>query len=786
MDKKTIENKKTTTVKASTAKASKPEKIKKEKKIKFGKLPGIFKKKYTEKKLNKKILKLLRIPTDRKFVEGLFKKSEIPSGKKTKILFSIPEPKCVPADVCKRLKNLAKDIKKQGKSRIKLVNIAVVLAVFIGVFFVIGLFRNYIARIALTSAMQGIFGAKCDIEYIDFDIFNTRFTVEGLQVADKNEPMKNLFEVGRFDLYFNLLELTRGKLVSENIELTGITWGTDRETSGALPEKKQKKLEDKKASSGFSFKETTSAVATAVNADQGLAAVMNLYDPQKIIEAEINSLQTPPIVETIKKDVPVLVEKWKGQYDSVMEMTETTAADVKTISSINFNDINSSEEALKLVAELKEIGDRSKDTVEKTKKLVTSLEDDKEKITQLTSSAQQAVKNDTDHLISIADKIADFDLDTGKNLVSGIVETFIRGMLGDYYPYVQRGITVLRGMQNSSDKEKAKKEREFSIEERASLLERLPGKNFAFGKSAPTLWLKNIALSCNTADSSFSGSGKVTNITSDADRLDEASGVMLAVAKDAFKTDINGLIDFRTTAPEIADIGFSVDGTEISIPSGGVQGVPSLDSPAQISGTLVVSSDGTTNIDASMGFSSADFELEAFEPDFLYNLYNNVLSDIKKFSVGMDAVVTPSLNLDLSVSSDVDNAIAESVKKQAAGYVAEIRDSVKQKAEEYIAGLKEQYSTEIEAFTSSISVIQERFSSVEDIESMIDSKIEEAEARAKELAAQKATEAISPLTDSLENIMKKDSGSSSGDSSSGEESKPKAADSIREGLKKFF
>lgn len=750
-----------------------------DKKIKYGKLPRLFRKKYSEKKLNKKILKRLRIPGDRKFVEGLFKKSEIQSGKKNRTVYLIPEPKCVLSGDCKRLKKLAKEIKKQGKSRLRLVNIAVVLAVFIGVLFVIGIFRNYIVRIAVTSAMQGIFGAKCDIEYIDFDIFNTRFTIEGLQVADNDEPMKNLFEVGRFDLYFNLLELTRGKLVSENIELTGITWGTDRETSGALPEKKRKKLEDKKADSGFSFKETASDVADAVNADQGLAAVMDLYDPQKIIEAEINSLQSPPVVENIKTEVPALVEKWKGQYDSVMEMTETTVEDVKTISSINLNNIENAEDALQLVSELKKISERSKDTVGKTKDLISSLEDDTEKITGLASSAQQALKNDSEHLMSIADKIQDFDLDAGKNLVSGIVETFIRGMLGDYYPYVQRGITVLKEMQNSSDKEKADKEREVSIEERTSLLERLPGKTFAFGNSAPNLWLKNISLSCNTADSSFSGGGKVTNITSDADRLDEASEVMFAVAKDDFKTGLSGQIDFRTKAQEIADIVFDVSGTEISISSGGVQGVPSLDSPARVSGNLAVASDGTTNIDASIGFSSADFELEAFEPEFLYTIYNNVLSDINEFSVGMNAVVTPSLELDLSVSSDVDNAIASSVKKQAAGYVGEIRASVKQKAEEYIAGLTEQYSREIEVFTSTVSAIQERFSSVEDIESVIDSKIAEVEERAKELAAQKASEALSPLKDSLD-VLKKD------DASSGEETDSDAANNIREGLKKFF
>ena len=205
---------------------------------KYGKLPRLFRKTYKEKKFRKRILKFLRLPADREFVDGLFAREEktTPKGK-TLVFRRVPDAAHIPLQDCKRLKKLGKAVKKQRHGRVRLLYIALVFAAFAAILCVIGLFRNRIARAAVTAAMQGIFGAKCDIGRIDLDIFHTRFTIEDLAVADKNEPMKNLFEVGRFDLYFNLLELTRGKLVSENMELTGVTWGTVRETSGALPEK---------------------------------------------------------------------------------------------------------------------------------------------------------------------------------------------------------------------------------------------------------------------------------------------------------------------------------------------------------------------------------------------------------------------------------------------------------------------------------------------------------------------------------------------------------------------
>jgi len=206
--------------------------MKKEKEIK---LPGLFKKKYTAKKYQKKILKKIFILADRTLIESIVVES---TDKKGRPVFTFDSAKLQDPKQGKKLKLIAKEIKKQ-KGRFKFLNILVAVACVVVLLFGIALFRNVIARRLVTGAFEGAFGAQCDIGYIDVNLFDTRFTMENLAQANRSKPMTNLFEIARFDVYFNFLELTRGKLVSENMEITGIRWGTERTTSGTLPPNKE-------------------------------------------------------------------------------------------------------------------------------------------------------------------------------------------------------------------------------------------------------------------------------------------------------------------------------------------------------------------------------------------------------------------------------------------------------------------------------------------------------------------------------------------------------------------
>ena len=80
-DKEVAITKETKVAKAKTKKESK--------KIPTKKLPGIYKKKYTEKKINKKLYSKIYVPEDKKYVQSLFVECE-KKGKKNIPIYAIP------------------------------------------------------------------------------------------------------------------------------------------------------------------------------------------------------------------------------------------------------------------------------------------------------------------------------------------------------------------------------------------------------------------------------------------------------------------------------------------------------------------------------------------------------------------------------------------------------------------------------------------------------------------------------------------------------------------------
>ena len=99
------------------------------------KIPSIFRKKYTSKKLQKKILKKLFIPADKTYIESLFIEVE-KKGKKQIPIFAIPAESIQNFDKKekKRLKIIAKQIKKQ-KGRINFVPLIVSSQFHLALFF---------------------------------------------------------------------------------------------------------------------------------------------------------------------------------------------------------------------------------------------------------------------------------------------------------------------------------------------------------------------------------------------------------------------------------------------------------------------------------------------------------------------------------------------------------------------------------------------------------------------------------------------------------------------------
>ena len=87
-DLKEQENKNIVATKGSKVAKSKTNAKKEQKKFPTKELPRLFKKKYTEKKLNKKIYSKIYVPEDKKYIQSLFVECGT-KGKKNIQLFAI-------------------------------------------------------------------------------------------------------------------------------------------------------------------------------------------------------------------------------------------------------------------------------------------------------------------------------------------------------------------------------------------------------------------------------------------------------------------------------------------------------------------------------------------------------------------------------------------------------------------------------------------------------------------------------------------------------------------------
>ena len=165
------------------------------------KIPKFLSKPLKEQRYQKQILGRIYITEDKDFLNGLYTRDE--SGN------YLLKPDLSPEEI-KRLKSLAKSIKanrgvvKKGR--------LILLAVLIGCILIFNLvLKNWLAELAVEHGLESAFVAQADINGMRLALLQGRISFDHLEVADRKKPMRNLFELGKTEISFNVIELLKGK-----------------------------------------------------------------------------------------------------------------------------------------------------------------------------------------------------------------------------------------------------------------------------------------------------------------------------------------------------------------------------------------------------------------------------------------------------------------------------------------------------------------------------------------------------------------------------------------------
>lgn len=702
------------TAKTPAKKSKKPAKSKKpEKTVSAKKLPGIFKKTYKEKAYSKNLLKKFYIEADKKFVEKLYSPSQDKKGRN--IMVCNKSAEITKADL-KRYKLIAKQIKMQkgGIKLVPLIAVAVLVAVLSAG---VSLFKNIIIEKAITSAMQGIFGAKTDIAKVDFQFFNASLEINGLEQANKDSPMKNLFQIDSIKTSFNLTDLLRGKFHAENLSVEGVAIDTERKKSGELPIKPAKTKEEKQTESALSAKKQE----LSEEASAKLKEMFDSYNPEKMLENLQNELKSPTVASQISTDVQQKVEKWSSLPAELQEKVNAFSKNVNDIANTDFSKIN---DVAKLKSTLEKINSTAK-SGEELKKLIeksnSDLFSDSKAIADYSNKIQTAIKSDYALVDSKISEMKSVLSPAGLNeIMTNAVQSVLYQMCGKYYPYVSKGLNAALSAQKSSSEKETEKSAEKTEK---TVMTRHPGRTVFFKQdTVPTLFIENVTASgyeYKTDNLLFKGNAK--NIANNQNMTGKPTDISADFKIAGNPNNASVKIDARTnTNSPLVTASYTGSG----IPVNADAQVFAFTSKSTIKAKMTADTNGKVSLNGVLDMNISEMTGMQFDVEKISELYNTALSNISRltvdFSIGIneDKTMTISLNNLDSLASQLTTPVVKTLTAELNSIAADARSSAAKLLSEKTGVATEK----IEQFTNIKNSVNSSKESVNNLQKKLEQK----------------------------------------------------------------
>ena len=647
------------------------------------KIPSLFRKKYTAKKLEKKIYKKLYVPEDKKYVKGLFTEVEKKGAKQTPI-FAIPPEKAeqLAKKDMKRLKALAKQIKSQ-KGRVNWVPLLVTLVFVAAIPVCFITFKNVIIKKAITVVCENIFEAKCDIEKVDFKLLDSSLKVRKIEIANKNDYMKNLVDIGSITIDFDLNQLLRKRFVADELSVLDVNSGTERKTSGELPPKKVKNIQkgkakaEKKASESGLGKLIAEKKATAASSlESNITGLFNQLNPETLMQNFAAQLQTPAVSKQVQEQVPQIVAKWQAKPAEVQKTVDDLQKSVNDIVNFDFNSVQNNPLKIK---EFIENLDSTYKNIDKVKNdangVLKSFNADIAEADGLRKTVQNAVTHDMNFANSEINKIKSLNISDGTKLISGMFENVACDVLGKYYPYAVKGVNYLLDLK-AKQGGKPKEEKVQKEKKEKYTVKRAPGRDIFYRQDkVPALWIKKMA-----------GSGP--NFFAQATDISSNQDIINKPAKIDFNMDLMGLkhtaklvVDFRTDTKEpLIRADYGLKNIPLLIPAekfGEYPGVPSFDAKCAVDAVLKIFDDEGFELTGKGLLTDLKIATVPFEPEYASKIYSNVMGRINTVRANITSGFTMSGGLKMLLDSDADVQVLNSLKKEMEAQLAGIKENLK-------------------------------------------------------------------------------------------------------------
>ena len=714
------------------------------------KLPSMFKTQYTEKDFNKKILKKIYIEADAEFIKQHFAPAK---DKKGRDVLAVELNSTLPKSDVIKFKLLAKQIKAQ-KGGIKFVPLFAVVIFIAATGICVTLFKNIVLKKAMVSAMQGIFNAKTDIAKVDLQIFKSSLEITGLEQANKNSPMKNLFQIDKIDFDFNLTELLKGKFDAENMEVSGVAIDTDRKTSGELPAKKSKK--EKLAESKIDSDKKSLADSAAVK----LKAMFADYNPEKLLSGIQSELKSPDTAKRISADVQAKAEKWQAVPKDIENSVKDLSANVETLTKTDWSKVNDPVKLKDSLEAVKKAMDSSKALSEKIKTSTNGLAEDSAAVKDYAKDLQSAIKSDT-ALIDEKVKILKNTFSPAglKQIMNDAVQSMMYEILGKYAPYAIKAVKAAQSAKSSSQGNTKKKEKAKKKSAKIKPAQRQKGRNVYYKADKVTKFLIEKAVASgyeyNTNDLLFKGTAEEISSNQDVRGKPAKLSAEFKIGKHA--NFANAVIDTRTSssAPLIS-ADYKGSGYPINVNTGAFN----LNSFSDITANLSADTDGSFVAGGTISMNVSEMSGMDFEPAKICGIYKKALSNIRALDIGfrIEYSADGSINVNILNPEKLSAQLVTPITAAMTDELDLIAKDAQKKAAELLSEKTGIAADSLTKFTSIEDAVKLQQKQAAALEAQLQSKKSEIERQIKKAAGDSAAGALekagvpSGATDTLKKL----------------------------------
>lgn len=565
-------------------------------------------------------------------------------------------------------------------------------------------------------AGERIVGAKVEIERLKLSFSPLGIQFSHLQVANPDDPWKNIFETGKMQFSMDFGQLLRGKYIVETVEINDLILGTKRTTDGSIPGGGRT---TSPYGGGTPFAELIQQVLDRTVEKTPLfdpAMLRNGVNIDSLVKAQ--HFQTLALIDSLNSRVATASREW----DSTISSFETgkkkmldLEASIKTIKPAELKSVDKITAAIVTVNDARTTVDEVTSTFRDRK---SALQDNVQKLAATVGTLDESVKKDFQKVLGMARL-------PGINAM-GLAELILgKQVLNDAQKYAH-WVDIARAQMEK-----------YSSKPEIETPPRMQGQNihFPIERGYPKFWIKNVKVTGGTdrtQDPEFLYlKGNVRNISSDQHVSGEPMSIVLEGTKgESMSLAFTGLIDRRKELSQ-DDYEAQVAGIPLSsFALGKADFLPSKITNALLNTQVAVKIPGNAfDANVALTFRNMTMEFMAEPRNLGERLARQLLSGVKGFDAGLRLWKTES-GVDMAFTTNLDDQFASGVKAVLGAELEKLQNDIRAKVEGAIAGKQKEF----EAFyVKKRDEVQKQLDAYQSIitekTALIDAKKKELEAR---------------------------------------------------------